>query len=44
MQEKDNRVFFNLQNNMQINEQSNMLREDEINEKYESVEERETTV
>ena len=39
-EEKDNRVFFNMQNNMQ----SNMQREDKMNENYESVEERETAV
>ena len=42
-QEKDDRVFFNIQDNMQNNVQSNM-QEDEINENYESVEERETAV
>ena len=43
-QENDNRVFFNIQNNMQNNVQNNMQREDEINENYESIEERATTV
>ena len=43
-QEKGNRVFFNIQNNMQNNGQSNMQREDEINKNYESVKERETTI
>ena len=43
-QEKNNRVFFNIQDNMQNNVQSNMQREAEINENYKSVEERETTV
>ena len=38
-EEKDSRVLFNMQNNMQ----SNMQREDEMNENYESIDERETT-
>ena len=33
LQEKDNRVFLNLQNNMQNNEHSSIQREDEINKK-----------
>ena len=40
LEEKDNRVFFNMQNNMQ----SNVQRKDKMNENYESVEERESTV
>ena len=43
-QEMDSRVFFNIQGNMQNNKQSNMQREEEINENYESVEERETAI
>ena len=38
--EKDNKVFFNMQNNML----SIMQKDDEMNENYESVEERESAV
>ena len=44
LQEKDNIVFFSIQDNMQNNAQNNMEIEDEIIEKYKLVEERETTV
>ena len=44
LQEKDNRVFFNIQNNKQYNVQNIIQREDEINRNHELFEERETTV
>ena len=44
LQEKGNRVVFNIQNNIQNNVQSNMQIKDEINENYELIEERETVV
>ena len=43
-QEKDNRVFFNIKDNLQNNVQGNMQREDEININYKLVEERERAV
>ena len=42
--EQDNRILFNIQNNIQVNEQIDMQGENEINENYESVEEKDTPV
>ena len=44
LQEKTMRVFYRLQINDQNNDLSNLQQEDEYNDNYESVEERETTI